>query len=511
MKNAVGREIPELIPGIKTVKPYQGPFATIPAGRMYGPKIRASKPRSEKVLKSLDQVVEAAGIRDGMTISFHHHLRNGDFVMAMVVDALARRGIKGLTLAASSLPSVQDALVPYVEQGVITAIDTSGLRDKLGALVQSGKLETPAMIRTHGGRARAIESGELHIDVAFIAAPACDTYGNINGVDGKSACGSLGYAMVDAAYADQVVAVTDNLVPYPLFPVSIPQTQVDFIVPVDCIGDPGGISTGSLRVTKDPRELMIAEWAAKAIEHSGLFNDGFSVQMGSGGSSLAVARFIGETMRERGFVSGFSIGGVTGVLVNLLEEGLIGKIFDAQTFDVQSIQSLRNNPGHKEISASYYANPHNCGAAVNNLDVVVLSATEIDVDFNVNVLTNSHGQLMGAPGGHPDTAAGANMSIVVAPLLRGRLPMILDRVTTVVTPGETVDVVVTERGIAVNPRRPELFARFKDARLPVYSIEELRDMAYALVGKPDPVQAGGRVVALVEYRDGTIIDVVRGF
>ena len=111
-------------------------------------------------------------------------------------------------------------------------------------------MKKPAIFRTHGGRARAIESGELHIDVAFIAAPTCDKYGNINGVQGKSACGSLGYAMPDAEYAEQVVAVTDGLVSVPLEYVSIPQTQVDYIVEVESIGDPSGIATGSIRISK---------------------------------------------------------------------------------------------------------------------------------------------------------------------------------------------------------------------------------------------------------------------
>ncbi|MBP2661216.1 MAG: citrate lyase, alpha subunit, partial [Firmicutes bacterium] len=111
----------------------------------------------------------------------------------------------------------------------------------MGRFLTEGHLKKPLHIRSHGGRAQAIESGAIHIDVAFLGAPACDRYGNINGIQGQSACGSLGYAIQDAAYADQVVAITDNLMPHPLFPISIPQTQVDYIVVVDSIGDPAGI------------------------------------------------------------------------------------------------------------------------------------------------------------------------------------------------------------------------------------------------------------------------------
>ena len=102
----------------------------------------------------------------------------------------------------------------------------------------AGKRSRHPQFPAHGGRARAIECGQLKIDVAFIAAPASDPYGNINGVTGPTACGSLGYAFPDAEYADHVVAVTDHLEAYPLSPVSIPQTRVDFVVKIERIGDP---------------------------------------------------------------------------------------------------------------------------------------------------------------------------------------------------------------------------------------------------------------------------------
>ncbi|HMM19744.1 MAG TPA: citrate lyase subunit alpha [Selenomonadales bacterium] len=509
MINAVGRLIPDAIKGIAPVRPYAGPFAAVPAGRTAGPKLRANNPGSDKLMKSIDQAIEAAGLRDGMTISFHHHFRNGDFVLNQVVEAIARRKITGLTLAPSSLNDINDAILPHIEAGVITAIETSGARGKLGKLLTSGKLAKPAVIRSHGGRARAIEAGELKIDVAFIGAPCCDHYGNINGIEGRSACGSMGYAMVDAAFADKVVAITDNLVPYPATPISIPQTQVDFVVILDSIGDPAGIASGALRISRNPRELLIAEYAAGIIEHSGYFRNGYSLQLGSGGASLAAARFIKEKMLARGITGSFGLGGITAPMVEMLEQGLFQTVFDVQDFDVSSIQSLKNNPRHVEVSASYYANPHNGGPAVNNLDVVILSATEVDVDFNVNVITDSNGVIMGASGGHSDTAAGARLAIVVAPLLRGRLPMVIDRVHTIVTPGETVDVVVTERGLAVNPRRTDLIGNLKGSGLPVMSIEELRQIAYDLAGRPAEIRVSDEVVAVVEYRDGTIIDVVR--
>lgn len=509
MINTVGREIPERLAGIDNIRPYLGAFATQPAGRMTGPKLGVNKPGSDKIVASIDQAIEAAGLRDGMTISFHHHFRNGDYVLNTVVEAIARKGIKDLTLAPSSLNDVNDAILPYIEQGVITAIETSGARGKLGRLLTAGKLSKPVIIRSHGGRARAIECGELHIDVAFLGAPCCDKYGNINGVEGKSACGSLGYAMVDAAHADKVIAITDNLAPYPLERISIPQTQVDYIVVLESIGDPKGIASGALRISRDPRELLIADYASKVIEYSGYFQEGFSLQLGSGGASLAAAKFIKEKMASQGFGGSFGIGGITAPFVEMIEQGFFRVLYDVQDFDITSVQSIRNNPNHREMSCSFYANPHNRGPIVNCLDAVILSATEVDVDFNVNVITDSNGIIMGASGGHSDAAAGARLAIVVAPLLRARLPMVLDRVQTIVTPGESVDVVVTERGVAVNPRRKDLVDNLKEAAIPLMDIHDLKKIAYDLAGKPEEIPVTDQVVAMVEYRDGTIIDVIR--
>ena len=139
---------------------------------------------------------------------------------------------------------------------------------------------------------------------------------------------------------------------------------------------------------------------------------------------------------------------------------------------------------------------------------MILSALEIDTDFNVNVLTGSDGVIRGAIGGHPDTAEGASLSVVVAPLTRGRIPTIVKHVNTVVTPGEVVDVVVTEQGIAVNPRRPALKEKIEAAGLHVFTIEQLQQRAEMLVGVSDPIRYKDRIVGVVMYRDNTIIDVV---
>ena len=72
-----------------------------------------------------------------------------------------------------------------------------------------------------------------------------------------------------------------------------------------------------------------------------------------------------------------------------------------------------------------------------------------------------------------------------------------------------VDVVITDYGIAINPKRQDLIDALKDSGLPLKSIEELRDIAYAMTGEPERVQFGDRVVGIIEARDGSIMDVVR--
>ncbi len=509
MKNKIGREIPNYIENIGELKPYEGVFSYKPSKRISGKIITSVLPGESKIVPSIEEAIKKSGLKDGMTISFHHHFREGDFVLNMVMEIIERLGIKNLTIAASSLNKVHEPLVNYIKKGVVTKIETSGIRGPLAEEISRGLMETPIIIRSHGGRARAIECGEIKIDVAFLGVPSSDEYGNANGHDGKSACGSLGYAMVDAKYADKVVLITDNLVSYPNVPSSIGQTDVDYIVKVDAVGDSNGIISGSTRHTKNPRELLIAKYAAAVIEASGYFIPGFSMQCGTGGASLAVARFIKQRMIDKDIKASFVLGGITEQFVEMLNEGLVNKIFDTQSFDLTAVKSIGENKNHCEIDASFYANPHNKGCVANKLDIVILSALEIDTDFNVNVITGSDGVLRGASGGHCDTAAGAKLTMIVAPLMRGRIPTIIDRVNTVVTPGESIDVVVTDRGIAVNPLRKDLIEKLKAAKLPVFSIEELKDKAEKIVGKPEPIKYGEKIVGIVEYRDGTIIDVIR--
>jgi len=511
MKNAAGREIPDYLlvngkEGYRGKNYMDGRYLkkASPCTRRY------EKPQESKIVSSLAEALKQCGARSGMTFSFHHHLRNGDYVVNMVMQcAIEELGLENLTIAATSLGEAHDPVADYIREGKITGIQTSGIRGRVGEVVSAGLLKTPAVIRSHGGRPRAIEAGEVHIDIAFVAAPTSDCVGNSRGIGGKSNCGSLGYAMTDAKYADHVVVITDCLVDFPNMPASVEAIDVDAVVVVDSIGDPKKIASAAARVSQNPRDLMMAENVAKVIASTPYFKDGFSFQTGVGGPSLAANLFLEKFMDERGIKMGWAIGGICAPMVEMLKKGKIGKIIDVQDFDLDAVNSIHQTPNHFEMSASQYANPANKGAFVNKLDFVVLAALEIDTGFNVNVLTGSDGVLRGAPGGHPDTAAGSKCCVIVTPLIRGRMATVCKNVVTVTTPGDCVDVLVTDYGIAVNPLRPDLIECLDNAGIPHVSIESLQEKAYSLVGTPDDLEWEDQVVAVLEARDGTILDVVR--
>lgn len=397
---------------------------------------------TSKMVSSIHEALVKCGAHDGMTLGFHHHFRDGDLVVNMVMQEVHNMGIKDVTICASSLGKAHDALVPMIEDGTITNIQSSGVREKIGEAISAGKLKGLAIMRSHGGRIRAIQTGETVIDISFIGAPTCDDYGNCKGVGGKSDCGVLSYSFVDGNHANKVVAVTDCLVPFPNYPADINMTKVDYVCVVDQIGIPEKIASGAAKPTTDVRKLMMADYCT-------------------------------------------------------------------QDFDTSAVESVKR-PNHHRISAGAYANPFNKGAFVNKLDYVVLAALEIDVNFNCNVVVGSDGVITGAQGGHPDAAMGAKCTIVISPLVQGRIPAICSNVTTVTTPGESVDIVVTDYGVAVNPARQDLLDALKKANcVPLKTIEELRDIAYSITGEPEPVQFGDRVVGIIEGRDGTIMDVVR--
>ena len=458
-------------------------------------------------LDSLNKAFDELNICDGMTLSFHHHLRNGDYVLNDVCKIIKERNIKNISIAASSIFPNNRCLVELIENGNVINIYTNYMNGPVSEAIVSGKLKGELVMNTHGGRARSIESGEIKIDVAFIATPTVDKLGNGTGSMGKSACGSIGYAIPDSLYAKKVVLITDNLVDK-LDHYEIDNSLVDYVVTVDEIGDSNGIVSGTTKITKNPTGLKIARDAAKFLDEIGLIKDGFSMQTGAGGTSLAVAYYVRKIMEEKGIKGSFATGGITGYFVQMLEDGLLNDLYDVQCFDLDAIRSYKENENHHGMGASMYANPYDENVIVNKLDFVILGATEIDLDFNVNVTTDSHGNVIGGSGGHSDTAHGANVTVIVTNLIKSRMPIIKEHVTTITTPGSDIDVLVCERGIAINPRRTDLLEKVKNSKLKICKIEELLELAHSYTGKPQEVKLSNEVVGEVMYRDGSIIDYI---
>ncbi len=507
VENAAGRLVPSLVNGVPQ-QPFQGVMKDRPDRVKAAPPIRSCSDYPTDGDKRVDGIKEAlkrAGLRDGMTISSHHHFRNGDLLMNQVFDAAAELGVRRLRWFPSAAFPCHAPMIDRIKSGTIDWVEGS-LNGPLGDFASRGGMRGLAVLRSHGGRWQAVQDGEVHIDIAVLAAPSADTFGNATGDRGPSACGLLGFGLVDSLYADRVIIATDNLVPFPCVPWQIQGNNVDFVVGLDRIGDPSKIVSGTTQLTRSPDRLYIAELAAKFVEAAGIMRDGFSFQAGAGGTALAFAIFLKEMMMKSSVKARFIRGGSTRYLVEMLEEGLTDYILDGQTFDLEGVRSMRENPGHLNTSPFTSYNWHGKGNFASMVDAVVLGATEVDVNFNANVVTHSDGKMLHGIGGWQNCLF-SKCTILPIPAFRDRIPVIVDEVTTLVGPGELVDVIVTERGIAINPARTDLIDATKGCGLPIRPIREIKTEVDRLTGGPPekPAQSD-EVIGVIKWVDGTVLD-----
>jgi citrate lyase subunit alpha/citrate CoA-transferase len=509
VKNAAGRFVPVEING-KSAEPFMGVGKYRPKGRKYGPPIAtcADYPADgNKLVPSLKEALIRAGLQDGMTISTHHHFRDGDLLSNQIFDIAAEMGIKDLVWFPSASFPCHAPMIKHLESGVIHHIEGS-MNGPLGRFCSEGKMKGVGILRSHGGRYQAVQDGEVHIDIAVIAAPTADPFGNANGLYGDAACGLLGFALADSQYADKVIVVTDNIIPFPCIPWQIQGNYVDYTVKVDNVGVPEKIVSGTTRVTKSPDRLLLSQMTAQFCEEAGIVRDGFSFQAGAGGTALSIGIYFSEILKQKGRKCRFARAGSNKYLVNMFEKGLVDYILDGQTFDLEGVRSMRENMGHVDTSPFTSYNYHGKGNFASMVDVVILGATEVDINFNGNVVTHSDGYLLHGIGGWQNCLL-SKCVILPVPLFRNRIPIIKDQVTTLCGPGELIDVIVTERGIAINPRREDLMDRLKNTSLPLKSIEELKNEAEKICGKPALPKTGKKVVAVVKWVDGTVIDSIK--
>ena len=322
--NAAGRVVPTIINGEEHI-PFMGIGKYKPTGRKYAPRIASCADYPEdgnKLVPGLKEALIKSGLKDGMTISTHHHFRNGDLIANQIFDIAHELGVKDLRWYPSASFPCQEHLIQYLEDGTINRIEGS-MNGPLGRFASLGKMKGLGVLRSHGGRYQAIQDGEVEIDIAVIAAPTADAFGNANGVNGDAACGLLGFALGDSQYADRVIVVTDNLVPFPAIPWQIHGNYVDFVVEVDKVGLPEKIISGTTQITKSPDRLLIAEITAQFCEEAGLIYDGFSYQAGAGGTALSIGNYFGDILRKNNWKASFIRAGSNKYPVQLLEEGIV--------------------------------------------------------------------------------------------------------------------------------------------------------------------------------------------
>lgn len=510
VENAAGRSVPKIINGVEQV-PYMGVGKFKPSGRKASPPLASCSDYpadGNKVVEDLKSALEKCGLKDGMTISTHHHFRDGDLVANAIFDAAAELGVKDLRWFPSASFPCHAPIIDHLDSGVIHHIEGS-MNGALGDYCSQGKMRGTAVLRSHGGRYQAIQDGEVHIDIAVIAAPTADPFGNATGDRGPSACGLLGFALGDSQYADKVIIVTDNLVDFPCIPWQIQGNYVDCVVVMEKAGEPEKIVSGTTMITRSPDRMLIAEYAARFVAEAGIMRNGFSFQAGAGGTALSFSIFLAEMMREKGIKARFVRGGSNKYLVEMLEEGLTDYILDGQTFDLDGVRSMRENPNHVNTSPFTSYNYHSKGNFASLVDVVVLGATEVDVNFNANVVTHSDGKLLHGIGGWQNCLF-SKCTILPIPSFRDRIPVIVDRVTTLCGPGELIDVIVTERGISINPLRQDLIDKMRGSALPIVNIHDLKNEVEEICGgRRSPLVTYENIIAAIKWVDGTVIDCVK--
>ncbi len=456
------------------------------------------------IVSSLNELFKYIDINK-KNISFHHHLRNGDFVINNILNYYYSNNKKGINLFISSIFPSYTSILTGIKQGNITNITTNYINGEVGEYISNNGLIGTLVMETHGLRPRNIIEGVHKIDIAFIAAPYVDKKGNATGSKGKSKCGTLGYAVSDSKYARKTVIVTDHISDEYLTDYEIDGVNVDYILVVENIGDSRGIVSGTTHVTTSPTGIKIAKDTVQLLSTLGYLRTGFSYQSGAGGISLKVTEILKEYMIKNNVKASFFTGGITKKHVEMLEEGLVHKLYDVQCFDCDAIESISRNENHIAISASKYANI-NDRPIIRNLDIAILGAAEIDLNYNVNVTTNSLNTIIGGSGGHSDIASESNISIVVTPLLKGRIPVVTKRVNTITTLGKNIDVLITDKGISINPLRTDLLQIASNKNIELITINEQLEIAHSISGIPREINKSNIIIGSIVDRDNKVID-----
>jgi citrate lyase subunit alpha/citrate CoA-transferase len=485
-KNTAGRTVETSISG-NNFKPFSG----------------AKKYTYSSKITNLQNALKKCGLKDGMCLSFHHQLRNGDYVVNQTLEAVRELNVKNIMMAQTAIFNVHEPVIDLIKEGIVTRMEGS-INGVVGDYISRNPLSYPVVLRSHGGRWGAVKTGELQIDIAVITASAADERGNATGIIGENAFGPISYSQVDSMNAKHVIIVTDNIVDYPNKYQEIQERHVDYVAQVDQIGDPKNIMSGTTKITENPMKLQIAHDCVDLMDAAGLIKNGMIFQSGAGGISLAAMKYLGERLEEKDVTASTATGGLTKLICDIYEAGRVKNIYYSQVFDDYSVKFIQNKLG-LPADIGHYADPTSKGRTIDGLDTVVLGATEVDTSFNVNVNTHSDGRMLHGIGGHQDTAAGSSLCIITCPVYRKTNPIVLENVTTITTPGDVVDAIVTDQGIAINPRRKDLLEKCKN-KINIVPMEQLKNIAYEETGGPQQLEFEDKLVGVTKWFDGTILD-----
>ena len=125
VKNAAGRFIPKMVNGTKQV-PFKGVNAFLPRGNKAQTPIPTCTQypfNGDKTVGSLKEALVMCGLKSNMTISSHHHFRNGDLVMNQVFDIAATQGVKGLRWFPSAAFPCHEPVIKHIENGVVVWVE----------------------------------------------------------------------------------------------------------------------------------------------------------------------------------------------------------------------------------------------------------------------------------------------------------------------------------------------------------------------------------------------------
>ena len=99
--------------------------------------------KESKVVSSLREAIRLSGLQDGMCVSFHHHLRNGDYVVNMVMEQISAMGIRDLTVNASALFDVHLPMLEHIKNGTVSRLLTNYMSAGLGRAISGASWTSP--------------------------------------------------------------------------------------------------------------------------------------------------------------------------------------------------------------------------------------------------------------------------------------------------------------------------------------------------------------------------------